>query len=331
MKYIVVDLEWNQALSSKSPVFNRLPLHLRGEIIEIGAVMLNDDFTLGDEFSIDIKPVYFKKMHYKVKKITGFDADRLSRGASFSEAYERFHAWCGDDVTFITWGCDDQAILEQNIIIHDLFWEWIKGWVNLQVIYNIQTASGKTQKSLATAMEHFGIEQTRTAHDALGDAYNTALVSTFLDLKEGLRTYQDADRILSAMEAEYAAGSSAAEDPNAELRDFSQMSYSNYESKAAAFNDPEVSGVKCPVCGIDMTGKKWLNQGDQRYINIFTCETDGSFFVRLRFKKHSEELLWDVRKLIYPAEKAHEDMYRDKLKQVRRRGRSHSKHKKQNK
>ena len=83
------------------------------------------------------------------------------------------------------------------------------------------------------------------------------------------------------------------------------MSYSNYESKAAAFNDPEVSGVKCPVCGIDMAGKKWLNQGDQRYINIFTCETDGSFFVRLRFKKHSEELLWDVRKLIYPAEKAH--------------------------
>ena len=48
MKYIVVDLEWNQALSSKSPVFNRLPLHLRGEIIEIGAVKLNDDFSLGE-------------------------------------------------------------------------------------------------------------------------------------------------------------------------------------------------------------------------------------------------------------------------------------------
>ena len=125
MKYVVVDLEWNQALSSKSPVFNKLPLHLRGEIIEIGAVMLNEDFSLGDEFSIDIKPVYFKKMHYKVKKITGFDAERLSHGVSFPEAYERFHEWCGDDVTFITGGCDDQNILEQNIIIHDLFWEWI--------------------------------------------------------------------------------------------------------------------------------------------------------------------------------------------------------------
>ncbi len=325
MKYIVVDLEWNQALSSKSPVFNRLPLHLRGEIIEIGAVMLNDDFSLGEEFSIDIKPVYFKKMHYKVKKITGFDAERLSNGVSFPVAYERFHEWCGDEVTFITWGCDDQNILEQNIIIHDLYWEWIKDWVNLQVIYNIQTNSGKNQKSLATAMEHFGIEQTRTAHDALGDAYNTALVSTHLDMEEGLRTYQYADKILAEIEAEI---NDQKETTAEEINDFSPLTYRNYESKAAAFNDPEVSGVKCPVCGEEMEGKKWLNQGDQRYINIFTCENNGKYFVRLKFKKHTEELLWDARKLIYPAEDTHEDLYRDKLKQIRRRGRNHSKHKK---
>ena len=325
MKYVVVDLEWNQALSSKSPVFNKLPLHLRGEIIEIGAVMMNDDFTLGEEFSIDIKPVYFKKMHYKVKKITGFDAERLSHGYSFAEAYERFHEWCGNDVTFLTWGCDDQAILEQNIIIHDLDWEWIRGWVNLQTVYNIQTGNGKNQKSLATAMEHFGIVQTRTAHDALGDAYNTALVSTFLDMEEGLRTYSMADRILAEMEAELTAQQeSSEEEVSPEIREH----YVNYESKAAAFNDINVSGTVCPVCGIQMEGMRWLNQGDQRYINIFTCEEDGKYFVRLRFKKHNEELLWDVRKIIYPATSEHDDLYREKLKQVRRRGRGHTRHKK---
>ena len=328
MKYIVLDLEWNQALSSKSSVFNRLPLHLRGEIIEIGAVMLNDDFSLGEEFTVDIKPVYFKKMHYKVKKITGFDAERLSRGVSFPEAYEKLHEWCGDDVTIITWGCDDQGILEQNIIIHDLFWEWIKDWINLQVIYNIQTKSGKSQKSLTTAMEHFGIEQTRTAHDALGDAYNTALVSTFLDLKEGLKTYKDADRILAEIEAEISAESKQISSSEDEKVEFTPINYINYESKAAAFNDPAVSGVLCPVCGRSMNGNKWLNQGDQRYINIFSCEIDGSYFVRLKFKKHQDELLWDVKKRIYPAESAHEDLYREKLKQIRRRGRNHSKHKK---
>ncbi len=185
MKYVVVDLEWNQAMSSKSSVFNKLPIRLRGEIIEIGAVKLNDDMTLGEEFTVDVKPVYFRRMHYKVKKLTGFDKERLAQGIAFADALEQFKQWCGDDeVTFITWGCDDQGIMEQNIIIHDLDWDWISGWVNLQLIYNVQTGGDKNQKSLASAMEHFGIEQTRVAHDALGDAYNTALVCTKLDMVE---------------------------------------------------------------------------------------------------------------------------------------------------
>ena len=85
---------------------------------------------------------------------------------SFPEALAQFRAWCGDDVTFLTWGCDDQGILEQNIIIHDLDWDWIAGWVNLQLIYNLQTDGDRNQKSLATAMEHFTIEQTRIARRA---------------------------------------------------------------------------------------------------------------------------------------------------------------------
>ena len=52
-------------------------------------------------------------------------------------------------------------IMEQNIIIHDLDWDWIAGWVNLQTIYSLQTCGEKVQRSLASAMEHFGIEQTR--------------------------------------------------------------------------------------------------------------------------------------------------------------------------
>lgn len=173
MNYVVVDLEWNQAMSSKSSVFNKLPIKLRGEIIEIGAVKLSEDMKPAEEFTVDVRPVYFKRMHYKVKKLTGFDKERLALGRSFPDAFEQFKQWCGEDVTFLTWGCDDRGIMEQNIIIHDLDWDWINSWINLQLIYNMQTDGDKNQKSLATAMEHFGIEQTRIAHDALGDAYNT--------------------------------------------------------------------------------------------------------------------------------------------------------------
>lgn len=318
MNYVVVDLEWNQAMSSKSSVFNKLPIHLRGEIIEIGAVRLDENMRPAEEFTIDVKPVYFRRMHYKVKKITGFDKERLSHGLSFPEALEQFRAFCGDGVTFLTWGCDDRGIMEQNIIIHDLDWDWIDNWINLQPIYNMQTGGDKNQKSLASAMEHFGIEQTRVAHDALGDAYNTALVCTMLDMEEGLRLYPEADKILAARMPNYKP---PVENPAEEA--LLHESFDGYESKAAAFNDKRLTVLPCPVCGCETSCLKWVNQGDQRYMNIYTCEEHGLFLVRGRFRKQLDNT-WSVNKLVYDATAETIDFYKAKANQVRRRGRGHS-------
>ena len=41
-------------------------------------------------------------------------------------------------------------------------------------------------------MELFGIEASRPAHDALGDAYHTALICARLDLKRGAAEYDEA-------------------------------------------------------------------------------------------------------------------------------------------
>ncbi len=319
MNYVVVDLEWNQAMSSKSSVFNKLPIHLRGEIIEIGAVKLDKDMRPAEEFTIDVKPVYFRRMHYKVKKITGFDKERLSHGVGFPEALERFRAWCGEDVTFLTWGCDDQGILEQNIIIHDLDWDWIAGWINLQLIYNLQTGGDKNQKSLASAMEHFEIEQTRVAHDALGDAYNTALVSTHLDMEEGLRLYSDAGRILAERMPNYKPKTEEA-GPETVSHD----SFGVYESKASAFADARISTLKCPCCGKELEGVRWINQGDGRYMNLFRCEEHGPYLVRIKFRKDPDDGCWSANKLVYEADAGMQEYYKNKSTQARRRGRGHS-------
>ena len=322
MNYVVVDLEWNQAMSSKSSVFNKLPIHLSGEIIEIGAVKLKEDMTPGEEFTIDVKPVYFRRMHYKVKKITGFDKERLAQGIAFADALEQFRQWCGEDVTFITWGNDDQRIMEQNIIIHDLDWDWIAGWVNLQLIYNLQTGGDKNQKSLASAMEHFEIEQTRVAHDALGDAYNTALVASRLDMTEGLRLYPDAARILATRMPNYKPPADPT-GPDALLHD----GFDGFESKAAAFADSRLTQLACPCCGAETKGQKWVNQGDQRYMNVYTCQEHGAYLVRAKFRKCKEDNTWLANKLVYEADEAMQDFYKTKATQARRRGRGHTRRK----
>ena len=318
MNYVVVDLEWNQAMSSKSSVFNKLPIHLGGEIIEIGAVKLTDDMQPGEEFTIDVKPVYFRRMHYKVKKITGFDKDRLAHGRSFPDAMEQFRAWCGDDVTFITWGCDDQRIMEQNIIIHDLDWDWIAGWINLQLIYNLQTGGDKNQKSLASAMEHFEIEQTRVAHDALGDAYNTAVVASRLDMDEGLRMYDDAARILAARMPNYKPPVEN-EGPDALLHEC----FDGFASKSEAFSDDRLLALSCPICGQSTEALKWINQGDQRYMNIYSCAEHGNYLVRAKFRKNKEDNSWLANRLVYEADEDMLSFYKAKAAQSRRRSRGH--------
>ncbi len=318
MGYVVMDMEWNQAMSSQSAVFNKLPIHLRGEIIQIGAIKLTDDLMPGDEFQIDVKPVYFKRMHYKVEKLTGFDKERLQGGVCFKEAFTQFREWCGENCTFLTWGSDDKAIMEQNIIIHDLDWDWIDRWVNLQVIYNIQTQAGRNQTALSTAMEHFEIEQTRVAHDALGDAFNTALVCSRLDLEEGLVHYDTASKVLATRMC-------SAQENNKATDAVEHRAFTGYSERNDAFSDKLISSPLCPVCGEHLKCGRWVNQGDKRYMTLCECRADGKFLVRLKFRT-AEDDTWTVNRIMYRADSEMEEFYITKAHPPRHR-RNHRKKK----
>ena len=310
MNYVVVDLEWNQAMNSQASVFNKLPIRLRGEIIEIGAVKLNEDMTPGEEFTVDVKPVYFKRMHYKVKKLTGFDKERLNNGLPFPEALAKFREWCGDGVTFLTWGYDDRGIMEQNIIIHDLDWDWIEDWVNLQLIYSMQVSGDREQKSLASAMEHFGIEQTRVAHDALGDAYNTGLVCSHLDMENGLRHYHET----ASRSGDLPSSGSSGPEP------LKHDCISAFASKGDAFADCSLAAPACPICGAEMQFSRWINQGDQRYMCLAECPQDGKLLLRIKFK-HSDDGSYSAGRLAYRADESMQSFYAAKSSQPRNRGR----------
>jgi hypothetical protein len=255
-------------------------------------------------------------MHYQVKRLTGFDKERLLGGIGFREALASFREWCGDGCTLITWGCDDQPIMEQNIIIHDLDWDWVGRWVNLQVIYNIQTQAGRNQTGLTTAMEHFGIEQTRTAHDALGDAYNTALVCARLELEKGLEQYDSASTILATRlrRQEEGKGTDAVE----------HRAFPGYAGKAEALSDQSVSAPSCPVCGGQLKCGRWINQGDRRYMTLCACQEHGNFLVRLKLRA-AEDDSWTVNRIMYRADAEMEKFYAAKAHPQGRRGRRRKK------
>ena len=149
--------------------------------------------TVADEFQTLIRPAYYKKMNRKVASLTGIkDAILKEQGKPFPEAMQAFHDWCGEDSAFLTWGFDDIVILKENLTLYGMDTAWVDKWYNAQLIFNAQTDGSSAQKALGSAMQIMGIEPTRPAHDALGDAYHTALICSRLRLAEGIDAYEKA-------------------------------------------------------------------------------------------------------------------------------------------
>ena len=286
MEYIILDMEWNQPWPGSPSA--RKPLHIRGEIIQIGAVRLLTDQTVADEFQIMVKPRFYRRLNKRVSKLTGIKETQLkTQGLPFPEAVEQFRQWCGEDVVFLTWGFDDIGILRENLALYDLPTEWIERWYNAQMIFNAQTDGGNAQKALKTAMEIFSIAPSRPAHDALGDAYHTALICARLDLHKGIKAYAEALR-------EHENGFHGAELPGCLGR---QVFY-GLESKEQALARMAGPDNLCPHCGTQMSSRRWFAQPGHRYMAMAQCPEHGDFLVRIRLAPEQGGVL-RVSRLVY--------------------------------
>ena len=290
MDYIVLDMEWNQPWPGSPSARKVLPVQIRGEIIQIGAVRVTEDQQVADEFQIMIKPKYYRRLNRRVSKLTGIKESQLrEEGVSMVEAMERFRAWCGEDVIFLTWGFDDITILRENLRLFGLSEDWVSRWYNAQMIFNAQTDGSNAQKALKIAMEIFGIEATRPAHDALGDAYHTALICARLDLAKGMAEYGTALK-------EHENGFHGAEIPGC----ISRKVFYDYADKRAALSAMSGKENKCPTCGRQMLGSRWFAQPGRRYMDLATCPEHGKFLIRVRLSQQGEGKI-RVSRLTYEA------------------------------
>lgn len=272
MNYIVLDMEWNQPWPGSPSARKTLPVQIRGEIIQIGAVRIADGQKVTDEFQVLIRPKIYRRLNRRVSKLTGIKEAQLREdGIPMEQAMANFRAWCGEDAIFLTWGFDDITILRENLRLFRIDEDWVKNWYNAQMIFNAQTDGSSAQKALKTAMEIFEIEATRPAHDALGDAYHTALICAKLDLDRGVREYAGA---LKAHEN----GFHGAELPGCICRKV----YYDFKDKQAALEAMDKKENICPTCGKQMTGKRWFSQPGRRYMDLPSCPEHGQFLVRIR-------------------------------------------------
>lgn len=168
MQFVVMDLEWNNTYAKKTSGFIN-------EIIEIGAVKLDENLNTIDTFSCIVRSQIGRKLRGSVKRLTNLTNDDISSGEPFTKTFSRFRKWIGDEETVImTWGDSDIRVLLEN-------YSYLNGistipfldyYCDLQKYYHrIKKQKKGNQAGLINAAQEVGIDpEGYTHHRALGDS-----------------------------------------------------------------------------------------------------------------------------------------------------------------
>ena len=107
LQYIIFDLEWNCAFYGKDK-------HIH-EIIEIGAVLLDENFNEIDRFSQFVRPTTTKKLNKYVKNLTHITDQDVNSAADFKTVLHEFEQFKRQpDTIYMTWSDTDLHVLSEN-------------------------------------------------------------------------------------------------------------------------------------------------------------------------------------------------------------------------
>lgn len=274
MQYIILDLEWNQPLSYSSPAYKSVGSKLLFEMIQIGAVKVDDQYRIVDSFSQLIRPVHYAKLHPRIMRITHIRQEDLDAAPDFNDAVAAFAAWCGEDYVLLTWGCDDISVLNQNMTFFQCETK-LSGIYDMQRLFGDAMGNSATRTGLKAAMEHYQIEPDESLpfHDARNDAYYTALVFSKLPDPNKVLDYPLTPRKLKHLDR-------SKRESQAILR---VRSLKDALQSAAAMKPP------CPICGKHLiVPEGYVRKAADQYLGLGDCPQHGLVFIRLQFGKNDE-------------------------------------------
>lgn len=183
--YIIIDLEMNPVADEYKKEKNIC----RNEIIEIGAVIMNEAFEVLGDFKTLVKPQYNTSIYKKYEALTGITTQMVSSAPTFATAYEMFVNWCDSygNYEIFAWSDNDykQIVAEMQLknYLNSDFMAPLSKWYDFQKEYK-ETLGLERIMSLEKALDYAGITFEGRMHDALWDARNTAELFAIVRNKE---------------------------------------------------------------------------------------------------------------------------------------------------
>ena len=266
MNYIVFDLEWNQSNTGREKEVEKLPF----EIIEIGAVKIDDTCVTTGEFHELIRPQVYREMHHITGKLIQLNMKELEKGENFPKTMKNFLDWCGDEeYLFCTWGSLDLMELQRNMKYYEMtpLSDGPIAYLDVQKLFSIAYEDGKKRRSLEFAIDFLEIEKDIPFHRAFTDAYYTGKILT--EIMEHHRSQFD-----------------------------TYMKYisRSFAGKSEAFRDSEVVSTKCYLCHRNLKKKiPWFAVSLKNYYAVAYCEEHGYMKGKIRVNKTDDGRVYIVK------------------------------------
>lgn len=285
MNYIVLDLEWNQSPYGKEYEQTKLPC----EIIEIGAVRLNENLQETGRFHQIIRPKVYKELHFMTKQIVHLTKEELRAGKPFEQAMEDFLAFCGEEYIFCTWGSMDLLELQRNISyygLEELSTEPLK-YYDVQKFFSILYEDGKQRRTLQYVIEYLKLEEKLPFHSALNDALYTAKVAQRIDF-HGVKSNFSVDC--------YHIPSRKKNEVYVSFDRYDKFISMGYEQKEKLMADRKVRAIYCHTCGKQCHKKiRWFSNNTKTYYALGICKEHGAIKGKLRVKVSENGLFYAIR------------------------------------
>lgn len=172
MNYIVYDLEFNQKEKN-----NDIPLNF--EILQIGAVKLDNDLNVVSTFNTFVKPNIFPNIHPYIKELTKITEEDVNDAPDFIHAVDNFLNFIGNEkYTLCTWGEADINEFINNLNFYNIPTSIMKyNHIDIQLYASKFFKYPKGSRiGLKNTIDILNLPENSTFHNALHDAIYTAEV-----------------------------------------------------------------------------------------------------------------------------------------------------------
>ena len=174
MNKVFVDLEMHPIPHS----FNEERQICTQEIIQIGAVMLDDQNNEISSFCEIVRPKYVTKIYSKFQKLTGITTQDIEESSPISEVLNRFIDWCGESYEIFSWSDSDiwQLMNEtrlKNLDDQEGLSYMLNHWHDFQQEFCDLLHLQKVM-NLGRAVALAGLDFSGREHDGLADARTTS-------------------------------------------------------------------------------------------------------------------------------------------------------------